>query len=93
MGSFRSQPDLVKHSVSKNGANNITYAVTHMCGNSILIQVGESIWKTHISTSPPSKTQKIQFSEYSTDMVVQFERFRSLSVHFCGTPFYLGTVG
>lgn len=77
MGSFRSQPDLVKHSVSKNGANNTTYAVTHMCGNSTLIQAGESIWKTHISTSLPFKTQKIRFSEYSTDTVVQFERLRS----------------
>lgn len=77
MGSFRSQPDLVKHSVSKNGANNITYAVTHMCGNSAPIQAGESTWKTHISTSLRSQTQKIQFSEYSTDTVVQFDRVRS----------------
>lgn len=76
MGSFRSQPDLVKHSISKNGANNITYAVTHMCGNSHLTQAGGSIWKTHISISLPSKTRKTPFLEYSMGTEVQFERVR-----------------
>jgi hypothetical protein len=31
MGSFRSQPDLEKHTVNKSG-NGFTYSVTHMCG-------------------------------------------------------------
>lgn len=31
MGSFRSQPDLVKHSVVKNGVG-LIHASTHMCG-------------------------------------------------------------
>jgi hypothetical protein len=31
MGSFRSQPDLVKHTTVKSGIG-FTYASTHMCG-------------------------------------------------------------
>ena len=36
MGSFRSQPDLVKHSQEKKG-NNLTYAASHMCGTILSI--------------------------------------------------------
>lgn len=36
MGSFRSQPDLAKHSVAKPGPG-FTYAVSHMCGNKLSI--------------------------------------------------------
>ena len=36
MGSFRSQPDLVKHTVVKNGVG-LNYAVSHMCGISFTI--------------------------------------------------------
>ena len=32
MGSFRSQPDLTKHSVTKSSNNGFTYTVTQMCG-------------------------------------------------------------
>lgn len=42
MGSFRSQPDNVKHSVAKSGTG-FTYAVTHMCGK-ILIYLGWRIY-------------------------------------------------
>ncbi len=76
MGSFRSQPDLTKHSVSKNGANNITYALTHMCGNSTLIQAGEYTWKTHTLISRLCPTQKTPFLEYSTATVVYVQKFR-----------------
>lgn len=33
MGSFRSQPDLVKHTTAAKGTANISYVATHMCGN------------------------------------------------------------
>ena len=35
MGSFRSQPDTVKHSNSKT-ENGLNYAVSHMCGNQLI---------------------------------------------------------
>ena len=35
MGSFRSQPDTNKHSVSKEGPG-FTYSVSHMCGKKAL---------------------------------------------------------
>ncbi len=48
MGSFRSQPDLTKHTETKPGVG-LTYVSTHMCGNLyLLLEVGEYIWKTHI---------------------------------------------
>jgi len=36
MGSFRSQPDLVKHSLFKTGEK-LNYAVSHMCGIFLVI--------------------------------------------------------
>ncbi len=36
MGSFRSAPDLEKHTVEKQGLG-LNYAVTHMCGNSFTL--------------------------------------------------------
>ena len=35
MGSFRSQPDLHKHSIDKKG-HNMNYAASHMCGTYFL---------------------------------------------------------
>lgn len=66
MGSFRSQPDLIKHTVTKNGAQNITFAVTHMCGMPLLIQDGEFIWRTLTSTNHPSITPRTQSLVFST---------------------------
>ena len=44
MGSFRSQPELTKHSIDKKGLG-LSYAATHMCGKIICTQVGESTWR------------------------------------------------
>ena len=48
MGSFRSQPDLVKHTLTKNGCGNIHYSASHMCGTVVATQVGASTWKMPI---------------------------------------------
>lgn len=77
MGSFRSQPDLIKHTVTKNGAQNISFAVTHMCGIPLLIQDGESIWKTLTSTNHRSATPRTQSLVFSTDTEVLVCLFRS----------------
>jgi hypothetical protein len=78
MGSFRSQPDLIKHTVTKNGAQTISFAVTHMCGKFRLIQDGESIWKTLTSIYRLSQTiPKIQSLVFSTVMEVFFILLRS----------------
>jgi hypothetical protein len=77
MGSFRSQPDLVKHTITKNGAQNITFAVTHMCGIPFLIQDGEFIWKTLTSTNHHLTTQGTQSLVFSMGMEVLICLFRS----------------
>ena len=60
MGSFRSQPDNTKHSISKEvKESGFSYAVTHMCGTLFSIQDGASTWKTHISPKPNSTTPNI----------------------------------
>ena len=79
MGSFRSQPDLVKHTQTKNGLGNISYAVSHMCGTPYLTQVGASTWKIHTSVRLPSPTLKTHSSESSMDTEVHSLKFRSLS--------------
>lgn len=83
MGSFRSQPDLVKHSISKTGFGNISYAATHMCGKTSAIQVGASTWRMHISTSHPLATQKIRSSESLMATEVCVYAFRSRSFDLC----------
>jgi hypothetical protein len=44
MGGFRSQPDLEKHTISKESLG-LTYAITSMCGNSSLMKDGDSTWR------------------------------------------------
>ena len=70
MGSFRSQPDLTKHSINLNGAGNISYAATHMCGTSALTQVGAFTCKTRTSTSPLYPAPKTPSSGSSTATAV-----------------------
>jgi hypothetical protein len=69
MGSFRSQPDLVKHSAMKQ-VTGYTYAVTHMCGIDNLIQDGGSTWKMRILLRPSSKIRKTLYLESLTATVV-----------------------
>jgi serine/threonine protein phosphatase PrpC len=52
MGSFRSQPDLNKHSLTKNGTGNISYSVTNMCGWRIYME------DAHITLSPTPNNPK-----------------------------------
>ena len=66
MGSFRSQPDLKKHTHNKDGHGTLTYAVSHMCGTSGFIQAGVSTWRTRTSAIHPLDTQRIRCSAYST---------------------------
>ena len=93
MGSFRSQPDLVKHTVTKSGLGNISYAVSHMCGNSPFTQAGESTWKTRTSTSHLFPIQKTRSLACLTATEVPICLARRLSVHLCGTPLYQRTGG
>lgn len=93
MGSFRSQPDLVKHSVSKSGLGTLTYAVSHMCGKLSPTQDGESTWRTHISTNHLSATPKIHFSECLTATEVIPSTPRPWSVHLRRTPLPQRTLG
>jgi hypothetical protein len=66
MGSFRSQPDLQKHTqVQVKTGQAFTYAVTHMCGTSNTIQVGEFTWKTLILLKPSLLNAKTPSSESS----------------------------
>jgi len=70
MGSFRSQPDLVKHTTLNSGPG-FNYAVTHMCGKKASTQDGESTWRMHISPNQNYPKRSMRFSEYSMDTVVQ----------------------
>jgi hypothetical protein len=69
MGSFRSQPDLTKHTEVKS-CKNFTYASTHMCGKAILTQAGESTWKMLTSASQSSKKHSMPYSQSSMDTAV-----------------------
>ena len=86
MGSFRSQPDLVKHTQVKNGLGNMSYAVSHMCGTSSPTQVGASTWKTLTSATHQSATPRIPSSESSTDTEVNLSSSRRLSRCFRLAP-------
>lgn len=68
MGSFRSSPDNVKHSSTGSG-NGLQYAVTHMCGRTLLRQVGGYTWKTPISHNY-SQINKAISLQSSMDMAV-----------------------
>ena len=77
MGSFRSQPDLTKHTISKQGLGSLSFAVSNMCGTSPLTQAGESTWKMRTSTPLPFPMPKTLFLESSMDMAVPTYLFRS----------------
>ncbi len=47
MGGFRSKPDLTKHTINKEGFG-VSYAASHMCGELLLTQAGDNIWRMHI---------------------------------------------
>ena len=87
MGSFRSQPELTKHSEEKKGQG-LTYASTHMCGMPSLMQVGGFTWRMLTSAPLRSQIRRTLSLECSTDMEVYFYECRPRSVNFCGTPFY-----
>lgn len=84
MGSFRSQPDLVKYTTVKQGTG-LSFAVSHMCGKYCPIQAGESTWKTHTSRSLLSQTKRTPFSAYSTATEVLDHPLRRRSIHLCRT--------
>jgi len=66
MGSFRSQPDLQKHTETGQGLG-LTYVSSHMCGNFfVLFQAGEIIWKMHTSPSLLFPVERTRFSQSST---------------------------
>lgn len=44
MGSYRSTPELKKHTYEMSSLDH-SYAVTHMCGMNFFIQDGGSLWK------------------------------------------------
>ncbi len=90
MGSFRSQPDLQKFTVSKTGLG-LTFAVSHMCGKQVVRQAGASTWRTPTSMNPPSKTRKTPSSGFSTDTEVLFFLLRSGSLNFHRTPLHQRT--
>lgn len=69
MGSFRSQPDLAKHTLVKS-SNGLTYAVTHMCGTPFPTQAGASTWKMLTSPRCPSPIIKTASSQSSTATAV-----------------------
>lgn len=93
MGSFRSQPDLVKHSISKAGIANISYAISYMCGTYPLIQVGESTWKTHTSTSHLWPTPKTPYWEFSMATEVNMIQFRGIGIYLRLTALHCSAVG
>jgi len=88
MGSFRSQPELTKHSQEKRGAG-LTFATTHMCGTRLLIQVGGSTWKMRTSVLRLSPIRRTPYSECSTATEVLVFSYRPRSVYFCGAAFHL----
>ena len=59
MGSFRSQPDLTKHSINLNGAGNISYAATHMCGTSALTRLAHLHVRRAHQRLPFTQLQKL----------------------------------
>lgn len=69
MGSYRSAPDLTKHSYQMSSLDH-SYAVTHMCGNNKLIKGGEDIWKMQAWSFHLSHTKIILCSAYLMGMEV-----------------------
>ena len=65
MGSFRSQPDLTKHTQNKAGHGVLTYAVSHMCGT-LMHYLGWRIYMedAHISYSPVGNTKNSLFGVF-----------------------------
>jgi len=90
MGSFRSQPELTKHSIEKKGVG-LSYAATHMCGNYNWIKVGASTWKTLTSTFRRCLIKKIRSLACSMVTEVVISGFRCIGVDICGTSFHLRT--
>ena len=90
MGSFRSQPDLSKHSIEKRG-NNLSFAASHMCGTFTLIQDGESTWRMHTFRFLLSVTRKIRSLEYSMAMEVPHFILRTRGFNLCWTAFHWRT--
>jgi hypothetical protein len=82
MGSFRSQPDLAKHTTVKSGVG-LNYASTHMCGTSLLTQDGEFTCRMHISLFPLCPIREIHFFVSLMDTEVSVPLFRCLGFNFC----------
>jgi len=78
MGSFRSQPDNKKHTVTKEGPG-FTYAVSSMCGKQTFIQDGDSTWRMLILTRH-SPIKNLSFLAYLMGTVVNTAIFRSRSL-------------
>ena len=90
MGSFRSQPELTKHSIEKKGLG-LSYAATHMCGNHIWIKVGASTWRTRTSTFRRCLIKKIRSLACSMATEVVISGYRCIGVDICGTSLHLRT--
>lgn len=91
MGSFRSQPDLIKHTEVKNHTP-FNYAVTHMCGTTPLMQAGEYIWRMPTSPEQNSQIKNTPSSACLTVTVVLPLSFRRIGLDFCGKALRLGVV-
>lgn len=82
MGSFRSQPDLTKHSIEKKG-NNLSFAASHMCGT-FNPHTGWRIYMedAHISVSPLSDKKNSIFGVFDghggTSFYTQDLRFQPM---------------
>lgn len=76
MGSFRSQPDLTKHTKKASGPS-FEYAVTHMCGNKTLMQVGGFTCRMRTSPNHSLLTRKTHSLLSSMVMAVFTLSFRS----------------
>lgn len=70
MGGFRSKPDLTKHTINKEGFG-VSYAASHMCGQIVLMQAGDNIWRMH-SLQLFYPIRKRIYSAFSMAMEVAF---------------------
>lgn len=71
MGSFRSQPDLQKHTDLNQGIG-LSYVSTHMCGNFLFkTKAGEFTCRMHICQFLLSATRRTRCSQSSMDMEVR----------------------
>ena len=69
MGSFRSEPELTKHTIHEWSRDH-SYAVCHMCGTFFGMQGGENSWKMQAYQFPHLHIGTTLFSVSSMAMEV-----------------------